>query len=256
MHNDHAVLLERFWRASTGATFDVSALQGKLTVDDGEAIQLDVLDRWCTRGESLGGWKVGLTSGTSRDAFGKGIRPFGFVLTNRIIPTDDELNIAAIRRCGIENELCFVMAHDLRGKAVTATMARAAVGGVAPAFEVNETRLSGESDGPCRIADNLSQWGIVVGPVTSPLPDGFDWDSLVVALSRDGVEVERVAARGHIDDHFESLAALARELAKFDRGLKAGQRIITGSFTRQPVLEAARWEADFGRLGRVAIRFK
>jgi 2-keto-4-pentenoate hydratase len=76
-------------------------------------------------------------------------------------------------------------------------------------------------------------------------------------LSRDGVEVERVAARGHIDDHFESLATLARELAKFDRGLKAGQRVITGSFTRQPVREPARWEADFGPLlGRVAIRFK
>ena len=195
----------------------------------------------------MGGWKVGLTSGKSRDSFGKGIRPFGFVLDNRIIPSDDELNIAAIQRCGIENELCFVMDRELRGKSVTAAMARAAVGGVAPAFEVNETRLSGESDGPCRVADNLSQWGIVVGPETRPLPQDFDWDSLVIALSRDGVEVERVAARGHIDDHFESLAALARELSKFDRGLNAGQRVITGSFTRQPVREPARWEADFGR---------
>jgi len=256
MHNDHAMLLERFWRASTGAPFDVTALNGKLSIDDAEAIQLDVLDRWCTRGESLGGWKVGLTSGASRDAFGKGIRPFGFVLDNRIIPSDDELNIAAIQRCGIENELCFVMDRDLRGRSVTAEMARAAVGGVAPAFEVNETRLSGESDGPCRVADNLSQWGIVVGAETRPLPRDFDWDSLVIALSRDGVEVERVAARGHIDDHFESLATLARELSKFERGLKAGQRVITGSFTRQPVREPARWEADFGALGRVAIRFK
>src|SRR4029453_4962408 len=178
-------LLERFWRASTGAPFDVTALNGKLSIDDAEAIQLDVLDRWGTRGEWLGGWKGGLTSGTSRDAFGKGIRPFGFVLDNRIIPSDDELNIAAIQHCGIENELCFVMDRELRGKSVTAEMARAAVGGVAPAFEVNETRLSGESDGPCRIADNLSQWGIVIGQEMRPLPQDFDWDSLVIALSRD-----------------------------------------------------------------------
>ena len=134
-------------------------------------------------------------------------------------------------------------------------MARKAVYGFMPAFEIIEARIAGPADEGIRVADNLSQWGIVVGPVT-PLPQNFDWSSLVIALSRDGVEVERVAARGHIDDHFESLATLARELAKFDRGLKGGQRVITGSFTRQSVREPARWEADFGPLGRVAIRFK
>ncbi len=255
MHIDHAVLLERFWRASTGAPFDVTPLNGKMTIDDAEAIQLDILDRWCSRGESLGGWKVGLTSGSSRDAFGKDVRPFGFVLGHRVIPSDDELNILAIQRCGLENELCFVMDKDLRGKSVTAAMARAAVQGVAPAFEINETRISGETDGPCRVADNLSQWGIVVGPVTKPLPKDFDFDSIEIVLHHDGVEVERVSARGHIDDHFESLARLARELAKFDRGLSAGEHVITGSFTRQPVRGAGRWEADFGPLGRVSIRF-
>jgi 2-keto-4-pentenoate hydratase len=256
MHNDHADLLERFWHASTGVLLDVTPLKGHLSIDDAQALQLDVLDRWCSRGESLGGWKVGLTSGTSRDAFGKGIRPFGFVLRNRVIPSDDELNIAAIRRCGLENELCFVMERDLRGKSVTAAAARAAIAGVAPAFEINETRITGDADGPCRVADNLSQWGIVVGPVTPLPPQDFDWNSLQIVLSRDGVEVERVSARGHIDDHFESLARLARELAKFDRGIEGGARVITGSFTRQAVTGPARWEADFGALGRVSIRFK
>ena len=255
MHPDHSVLLEQFWRGAIGAPLDVTAMLGQLTIDDAEAIQLDILDRWCGRGESLGGWKVGLTSGSSRDAFGKGVRPFGFVLRNRIIASDDELKYAVIKRCGVENELCFVMEEDLNGSAITASMARSAVGGVAPAFEINEVRISGDADGPSRVADNLSQWGIVVGPVTTPLPRDFDWDSIEVVLRRDGVEVERVSARGHIDDHFESLATLARELAKFGRGIKAGQRVITGSFTRQTVRGPSRWDADFGPLGAVGIRF-
>ena len=252
---DHSALFEHFWRGATGAPFDVAPLIGKLTIEDAEAIQLDILDRWCSRGESLGGWKIGMTSGSSRDLFGRGVRPFGHVLANRVIESDDELKFAAIKRCGVENELCFVMNRDLRGASVTAAMARAAVLGVAPAFEVNETRIVGEADGPARVADNLSQWGIVVGPLTKPLPENFDWDSLQVVLRRDGIEVERVSARGHIDDHFESLAALARELAKFGRGLRAGEHVITGSFTRQVVHGPSRWDADFSALGCVAIRF-
>jgi len=255
MRSDHALLFEHFWRGAAGMTLDVSKLVGKLSVDDAEAIQLAILDRWCSQGESLGGWKVGMTSGSSRDLFGKGIRPFGHVLGNRVIESDDELKFAAIKRCGVENELCFVMGRDLRGSSVDASMARAAVRSVAPAFEINETRIVGEADGPARIADNLSQWGIVVGPETYPLPENFDWDEIEVVLRRDGIEVERVSARGHIDDHFESIAALARELAKFGRGLRGGEHVITGSFTRQTVRGPSRWDADFGVLGNVAIRF-
>lgn len=255
MHPAHTILFEHFWRGAAGAPINVGTLLGQLTIDDAEAIQLEVLDRWCNRGEPLGGWKLGMTSGSSRDAFGADVRPFGHILRNRIIDSDDELKFSVIRNCGVENELCFVMQDDLRGPKVTAARARAAVRGVAPAFEVNETRIVGESDGPTRVADNLSQWGIVVGRLIIPLPENFDWDDLEVVLRHDGVEVERVCARGHIDDHFESIARLVRELDKFDRGLKAGQHVITGSFTRQSVSGPGRWDADFGALGSVAIRF-
>ena len=41
--------------------------------------------------------------------------------------------------------------------------AAAAVRAVAPAFEVNARRLVGATDRPLGVADNLAQWGIVVG---------------------------------------------------------------------------------------------
>ncbi len=255
MASDHSVYFEHFWQGATGRPIQAAQLRGKLTIEEGEAIQLDVLDRWCGRGEWLGGWKIGMTSGKSRDAFGRGVRPFGHILRNRIIDSDDELKASVIRHCAIESELCFVMQADLEGSKVTAEQAREAVLGVAPAFEVSETRIVGDADGPARVADNLSHWGIVVGPLIKPLPQDFDWDGLEVVLKCDDAEVERVRARGHIDDHFESLATLARELSKFGRGLGADQHIITGSFTRQPVRGPSRWESEFGALGCVAIRF-
>jgi 2-keto-4-pentenoate hydratase len=252
---NHDILIEHIWHAAITSHLDAAPMEGMTRLQDGEALQLDILERYCARGELLAGWKVGATSGTSRDAFGKGIRPFGFILRNRLLKSGEELHYKYIKRCGIENELCFVMGKHLAGNAVTAKMVREAVYGFAPAFEVTESRIVGPADPGIRIADNLSQWGIVVGKLMIPVPDDFDFDALEVVLTLNGKEVERKVARGHIDDHFESIAALVRELAKFDMGLRDGQHIITGSLTRQSVDAPGRWEAHFSQLGSVAISF-
>jgi len=252
---NHDILIEHIWHGAIVRNLDAAPMEGMTRLQDGQALQLDILDRYCSRGESLAGWKVGMTSGKSRDSFGKGVRPFGFILRNRVIKSNDTLHVAAITRCALENEVCFVMGEHLAGDAVTAKMARKAVYGFAPAFEIIESRIAGPADQGIRVADNLSQWGIVVGDLITPVPDDFDFDALEVVLSFNGKEVERKVARGHIDDHFESLAALVRELAKFDLGLRDGQRVITGSLTRQSVTTPGRWEATFSNLGSVAINF-
>jgi 2-keto-4-pentenoate hydratase len=252
---NHDILIEHIWRGAIVRNLDATPMQGMTYLQDGQALQLDMLERYCVRGESLAGWKVGMTSGKSRDSFGKGVRPFGFILRNRVIKSDDTLHIAAITRCALENEVCFLMNQHLAGDAVTAKMARKAVYGFMPAFEIIESRISGPADEGIRVADNLSQWGIVVGKVVTPVPDDFDFEGLEVVLNFNGKEVERRVARGHIDDHFESLAALVRELAKFGMGLRDGQYVITGSLTRQSVTEPGRWDATFSNLGSVAINF-
>ncbi len=126
---------------------------------------------------------------------------------------------------------------------------------VAPAFEINERRLPANAPAPDRLADDLSQWGIVAG--TPRAVAGVDFESLVVTLARDGEAVETVAARGHIDDHFASIAALAAQLSRFGRTLQPGQRVITGSFGRCPVTVPSRWSGEFGsELGVVEVVFE
>ena len=252
---NHDILAEHIWRGVITSRIDGPAMQGMTTLMDGQLLQLDMLDRITSRGEDLAGWKVGLTSGRSRDAFGKGVRPFGYILNNRILKSGETLHYQYIRNCGIENELCFIIGEHLAGDLVTAQMARKAICAVAPAFEITETRIDGAADPGIRVADNLSHWGIVVGPQTLPVPDDFDFDGLEVVLRRDGTEVERVVARGRIDDHFESVAALIRELFKFGLGVREGHRIITGSLTNQRIDSPGRWAADFSGLGQVTIEF-
>lgn len=247
--------VDLLWQGVTEGRFDPAQLGEDLSVDDGERLQLALLERWCDEGEDLGGWKVGLTSGRSRDAFGIGVRPFGFILAGRIFVDGAAVEVQRIHRCGIETELSFRIGCELAGNGVTAAQARDAVDAVAPAFEINERRIDAGASPGARVADDLAQWGIVVGDDVSPIPADFDFDALVVEMRFDGELVDSVPASGNIDDHFASIARLAQELAKFDLGLEPGQRIITGAYTRHQVQGAGIWEGRFGSLGAVSVRF-
>ena len=215
--------------------------------------QLETLEGKLAAGETLGGWKVGLTSGSARDSMGPGFRPFGYILESRIFASGARIGLDAFGSVGVENECCFTIGRELAGE-VSRDAVIDALESVAPAFEINERRLPANAPAPERLADDLSQWGIVAG--TPRAVAGVDFESLVVTLARDGEAAETVAARGHIDDHFASIAALAAQLSRFGRTLQPGQRVVTGSFGRCPVSEPSRWSGDFGPdLGVVEVVF-
>jgi 2-keto-4-pentenoate hydratase len=203
-------------------------------------------------GETVGGWKLGQTSGESRDAFGPGVRPFGFILASRILEDGARLSWAQVENGGIENEVCFVIGTDI-SEAVDADSVRAHLAGVAPAFEINQRRIPKTSPDAERIADGLANWGIVVGPVR-PIPDHWQPDAMTVTLCHEGQPVDSVAAAGHIDDHFQTLARLANQLLEHGRCLKAGDRAITGAFGKQNQPGPGLWTGEFGSdLGSVSL---
>ena len=226
---------------------DISAAER----DDGLRRQLTKLGN-----RDVGGWKVGLTSGQARDSMGEGFRPFGYILRERIFDTGSALALADFERVGVENELCFRMRETLQGEVDRADVI-AAVDGASAAFEINEQRLGRQASPADRLADNLNQWGIVVGEFERLDWQRFDFERIKVSMTRDAHLLETVYAKGHIDDHFDSIAALVCQLARFGRALEAGARVITGSFTRQPVTRAGVYRGDFGApLRPVQVEFQ
>ncbi|MCZ6888357.1 MAG: hypothetical protein O7H39_07665 [Gammaproteobacteria bacterium] len=222
---------------------------------EGLGRQLENLAAREAAGETLAGWKVGLTSGRARNSMGDGFRPFGYILASRVFESPASVRLDGMGPAGLENEMCFTIGAPLTGEVTRAAIIDA-VAGVAPAFEINEQRLSGDVSPGDRIADDLSQWGIVVGENITPDWTAFDFTAVTVALSTDGSVVEEVAARDHIDDHFDSLAALVKQLGRFDRGLRAGDRVITGSYTRARIEGPSKWTGDFGAgVGTVTLEF-
>lgn len=247
-------IAETLWRAHNDpsggheqalSSADLSAL----TVPQGQQIQLALLQRWLDQGETLGGWKIGMTSGANRNAMGDNIRPFGFILSNRIKTATDRLSVSRLHRGQIENELCFLIKEPL-GSGATATQAAACVAAVLPAFEINQKRLPADSPAALRVGDNLSNWGICVGEPVAPPATLSD---LTVSLSGEQGLIEQISSEGHIDEHYDSIAVLANTLSTYGYRLEPGQYVITGAYGKTPFVPGT-YVGDFDQgIGRVHV---
>ncbi len=225
-----------------------------LDVETALSVQLAVLKRLRQDGRVLGGWKAALSSGASRDLLGNNFRPFGYVLKDRILPSGARVPRDRIHRCKIEPELCVILGAPLRGADVDAADARAAVCGIAPAFEINELRVARGLSRTLLLADGLAQWGIVVGEQIEV--GAASLTQTRVVLTRDGQTLADVTPGDTMDDPFLSLARMCHTLDRHGLGLEPGQPVITGSFCHQDVDVPGTYRASFGGVGTVEVVFE
>ena len=252
MPTEQDALIDDLYEARRNGTPPSRIDQIPSELDEALDLQLRVLNRFEAEGESLGGWKVGLTSGKARDRMGKDFRPFGYVLQSRIFRSGVTVPAGPIMDCHIEPELCLIIGSPLRGAEVDREHAKAAVRTVAPAFEINEIRVPPDKGHAPLLADGLAQWGIVVGPEV-PVREGLV--DTTVEFSCNGQVVETKTPGTTMDDPYLSLSRLCRLLHKFGLGLEPGQRVITGSFCHHAVTQAGIYTADFSDIGAVSVRF-
>ena len=243
--------LQGLQQAFLSGRVEASIASAEMSHGNGLRAQLDVLDLWTNSGEPLGGWKVGMTSGPARDRMGVGFRPFGYILASRVMKSGTLLELDRIPGLEIEPELAFLIDKPLQGM-VDRKDVMDAISQAAPAFELQQIRLEGGVSDGIVIADDLGNWGIVLG---EPAVWAGSVSEISVTLERDG---EIVASEGPgfgIDEPIDSILSLCHSLAGFGRGLDAGQWIITGAFARFPVSDAGVWRASFSGIGDVQVDF-
>ncbi|HTV90512.1 MAG TPA: fumarylacetoacetate hydrolase family protein [Stellaceae bacterium] len=243
-----------FAAARERGEFFPRAWSGRLALEDAYRIQLALLNRRSGAGAHRLGWKVGLTAVAIQQQFGVHEPVFGCLLAEGLRRSGDSFCYADLIAPGFENELCIVLGRDLPADA-TANDVAAAVERVHPAFEIVETRGDFTRELALALADNAQQRSFVLGEpvVAARLPD---LAAVRVRVAINGAEVAAATGDAVLGHPYNAVAWLAAKLAQFGEAVRAGDYVMSGSFTRQFALSRGdRIAADFAGIGAVTASF-
>ncbi|MFO1066931.1 MAG: fumarylacetoacetate hydrolase family protein [Geminicoccaceae bacterium] len=208
---------------------------------------------------ALAGWKVGATSREIQRLFGIDEPVYGPVFRDGVVDSPAVLDASRFRHRLVESELAFRFVHDLppRARAWTREEVVAAVGSVAPAFELIEPRYPAfrTDDIPQLTADWCGNGGAVLGAAVTDW-QRLDLPGLPVALRFDGELRQRGTGALVLGDPVAVLVWLANALQRRGQGIARGQIVLTGTMTGLHALPAgAEAVATFDGMGDVAVRF-
>lgn len=245
---------ERTGEPMTAAT----VLQPELDMDDAYAVQDALTDLKLKAGDTVAGYKIGLTSQPLQIARGTNEPIYGRIMRSGVHASGCDLPLASFISPRIEVELAFVLKTPLTGPGRTLLDALRAVEYVMPALELVDTRVTAP-DGALRledfVCDNSFGAGAVIG--ASPFaPDKADLRWIGALCLRNGVIEDSGVAASVLNHPAAGLAWLANQLALHGESLPAGQIILGGTFMSPlAVRKGDTIHADYGPFGSVSCSF-
>ncbi|MDH5752205.1 MAG: fumarylacetoacetate hydrolase family protein [Deltaproteobacteria bacterium] len=247
------IIVEELWEAQRQGIHYPSGLKGRLRIEEAYQALLAILERFKKGGEEQAGWKLGFFSQAIQEQVQYSEHLFGFLLKKNERPSGVSIEFDDLIRPSFENELCFVIGSDLKGPDVTVEQARAAIVRVAPAIEIVEKRGEIAADPPLALADNIQHRYFVTGPEI-PLPDSQSLKEISAQVHINGEMVGQAWGKDVFGDPALAVAWLANSLHEYGLKLKAGQKVMSGSLTKQfPLAKGDFIETDFGPLGMVQL---
>lgn len=226
-----------------------------MSIEDGYAVQEELLRRWTARGDRLVGRKAGLTSKAKMIQMGVDVPSFGMLLASYARPENGAIEMDQLLHPKIEAEIAFVTKDELQGD-VTIEQVMAATDYVIPAVEVIDSRYENfKFDLPSVIADNSSSARYVTGGRPRD-PREVDLRTIGVAIEKNG-EIQALGASAAVLNHpAKAIAMLVKHLADRGQSLPAGAFVMTGGITEAiPVSRGDNVVARFQDMGSVSFRF-
>ena len=229
--------------------------QPELGMVDGYAIQKHLVHQLLEDGESIIGYKLGLTSAPMQKLLGVDSPDFGPVFASTVYRDGAELPVDRFIAPRMEGEIAVVLGSDLTGPDCTPAQALAATAGLAASLEIVDSRIA---DWRIKLADTVadlaSNGAIALSSLVVPV-DGYDPRLLGMVFTRNGEVVATGAGAAALGDPIAAVAWLANTLAPMGVTLPAGSIIMTGALHAMvPVQPGDVFRADFDRLGPITIR--
>ena len=190
------------------------------------------------------GWKVGLHIAEVEEVMGA--EPiFGYLTSATRLEPGSTFRARGVRALRAESEVAVELGRDVWPTEDLESI-RAAVVGLAPALELVD--VDPPVDGfEGVVADNAYHRAFALGPTRTVVPG-----RRLVSTCRVNGEVRESGKTS--EDFAVKLVAIARQLGTVGEGLRAGDRIITGSLTHVPVRTGDAVEISIAPLGSLAIR--
>jgi len=231
-------------------------------IQDGYRVQRAWTAIKTARGRKVEGHKIGLTSRAMQQAVGITEPDHGVLFDDMFYEDGARIPMARFIRPRVEVELAFILARPLAAPNVSLYDVLEATAWVRPAIEIIDSRLqmTDPQTGATRkvvdtISDNAANAALVVGgrPVR---PTELDLRWVSALLYQNGVIEESGVAAAVLNHPANGVAWVARRLAPWGESLRAGETILSGSFTR-PVFVAPAdvFHVDYGALGAISCQF-
>jgi 2-oxo-hept-3-ene-1,7-dioate hydratase len=226
-----------------------------LQIEDAYKIQDLWVQARIANGARMVGHKIGLTSRAMQMASKMTEPDYGRILDDALYNDGAQIRAELFLKPRLEVELAFVMGADLEGPGQRVYDVMRATDLIVPALEIIDYRTEVPRAITDTIADNAAFGAMVVGgrPVR-PLDVDIRW--IGATLSKNGIIEESGVSAAVMGHPAAGIAWLVNKLHAVDSGLKKGQIVLSGSFTRPVDIKAGDViHADYGPLGAIGVSF-
>lgn len=227
----------------------------EMQIDDAYDVQRRWAEMRIARGARVVGRKIGLTSRAMQMASKMTEPDYGVILDDAIFKDGARILAGTFIKPRLETELAFIMGEDLQGAGCQMHDVMRATEFVTPALEIIDYRTEVPRAIVDTIADNAAFGAIVLGGrIFRPFDIDVRW--VPATLSKNGVIEESGVSAAIMGHPAAGIAWLVNKLAPLGDGLKKGDIVLGGSFTR-PV-DIASGDvifADYGDLGSIGVSF-
>jgi len=233
----------------------------EITIEDAYLIQEKWVDFKIKQGRKVVGHKVGLTSKVMQVVMNIDEPDFGILLDDMVFQDQSEIKVNQFLDPRIEVEIAFVLGKDLDPENLSIEKVIESSSSIHGALELIAARSfrKDPATGYTRtvkdtISDNAANAGIIVSKNSIPKDADLSWIGAVV---RKNGEIEESGIAGAVLEHpANGVIWLAKKYAAIGRQLKAGEVILSGSFTRPLIVQAGdEIKADFNQFGSVSCKF-
>lgn len=228
----------------------------EMTLEEAYDVQRRWADARVARGAKIVGRKIGLTSRAMQQASKMTEPDYGVILDDALFYDGARIPAGTFIKPRLEVELAFVMGEDLKRTGCHVHDVLRATEFVQPALEIIDYRTEVPRQIVDTIADNAAFGAIVLGGRTiRPFDTDLRW--VGATLSQNGCIEETGLAAGIMGHPAAGLAWLVNKLAALGDGLKAGDIVLGGSFTRPVDIRSGDVIfADYGPLGAIGVSFQ